>query len=56
MYIKEIIINGFKSFADKTVFDLDPTLSISKINHPFYTKIYSIKLIKFICNYILIDI
>ncbi len=27
MYIKEIIINGFKSFADKTVFDLDPTFT-----------------------------
>ncbi len=27
MYIKEIIIQGFKSFADKTVIELDPTFT-----------------------------
>mgnify|MGYP003298002341 CR=1 FL=1 len=27
MYIKEIIINGFKSFADKLTIELDPTFT-----------------------------
>ena len=28
MYIKEIKIQGFKSFADKTTIELDPTLQV----------------------------